>query len=427
MEYDSSPRSTSTSSTVPSQRSKNIPKKRPSLFSGLLGAKEPSAQAFADYQKTLLKQRHGRTGTAGLPGVSSAKLPPTVPKVNSKWDGVPAALKAKDKNKEDARKSIDGRTGSRSSSTTGRSHSRSTSTAVSQRRLSRGTLGGVSTHSNASSTNRLADLYGWETNSNTISSNSSVVLDFATEHRPMTARVQTSHSAPAPLGPALPLDRTLPFPADISPSHQTSPSIHSSKLSPSITDELNPPSLYNSPAVTPSEPLPPTPDASPRVEVVCAEDETTTDQLNDMKTTVLEAPASVDEVIIRSAGLNILGPPAPARRKGKASQCQPGNDRYKETGSNMPLRSILKKDCRSEPDSYFTNLQSVSPATSIQNEQNLSDKAGLCVSSKDQAIIAPWPSPSINAGMTGPERIGTPTPEGGHSLRKKGRMSIFKK
>ena len=419
-----SPRSSSFApSTAASRSVKNASRKKPSLFSGLFGAKEPSAQAFADYQKSLLKQGRGPTNTAGLPGVSSAKLPPTVPKVNSKWDGVPETLKEKEKQKHGFTQSIAPRPSSSTRSTG--PHSRSSSATTSQRRLSRGTLGGTSTHSNGS--NKLADLYGWEVNdASTISSSSSAVLDFATEHRPTTARLQTSHSAPAPSERPPPLDRAYLFPPHTTPDRPTDLQPQSGQLSPSTSDLPDVPSLCNSPALTPSEPSPATPDALPRTDFVSLESEIKTSQPDDIKTTILEAPASTDSVVIKSAGLNILGPPATAKRKAKALQRQVADIRPRTAGVDMPLTSILKKETRPGPDCYYFNISQASPATPLRHNEK-AETAGLGMSLKNQAI-APWTSPcNISETTADDERAVTPTPEAGQLSRKKSRMSMFRK
>ncbi|KAF1989721.1 hypothetical protein K402DRAFT_418437 [Aulographum hederae CBS 113979] len=77
-------------------------KKKLSSVMGLLTLKEPSSNAFEQYAKQQRKQaaeKGGRTSTVGLPGVSSQKLPPEVPKVNSKWDGLPDSMKGRDSSK----------------------------------------------------------------------------------------------------------------------------------------------------------------------------------------------------------------------------------------------------------------------------------------------------------------------------------------
>ena len=111
--------------------------------------------------------RKGRPSAVGMPGVSSAKLPPTVPKVNTRWDGVPQALKEKEKEKDKAK---DPKRLSVSAGSTKATPSRP------------GQLARSGTSHSASSTssgNRLAEIYGWSTPS---SSSGSIAKDFALEH-----------------------------------------------------------------------------------------------------------------------------------------------------------------------------------------------------------------------------------------------------
>lgn len=132
-------------------------KKKGKSFFNFFSVKEPSQQALEDYQRHMRKKGNssdGRSPSIGLVGVSSAKMPPTVPKVNSKWDGVPQALKEKEKAKDE---------GSRPFGT----YSRSISTARSDR--STNTFSSLSSRGSrpryklpSGSDNSLADLYGWE-------------------------------------------------------------------------------------------------------------------------------------------------------------------------------------------------------------------------------------------------------------------------
>lgn len=72
-------------------------KKRSSLFR-LLSLKEPSTSAFEDFARQQQKQaasREGRVTGVGMSGTSSQKLPSSVPKVNSKWDGLPSPVRNK--------------------------------------------------------------------------------------------------------------------------------------------------------------------------------------------------------------------------------------------------------------------------------------------------------------------------------------------
>jgi hypothetical protein len=70
---------------------------------GFLSLKEPSTSAleeFAEQERKKAAQKGGKASTIMMSGVSSQKLPEHVPKVNSKWDGLPpSARKSKDKDK----------------------------------------------------------------------------------------------------------------------------------------------------------------------------------------------------------------------------------------------------------------------------------------------------------------------------------------
>ena len=432
-----SPRASSFApSSIAPRYTKHQPKKRPSFFAGLFGTKEPSAQALAEYQKQLQKSARGRTSAIGIPGVSSAKLPPTVPKVNSKWDGIPETHKEKDKQRQESRQSklehIRGHSAARSVG----SEVRSTSTSASQNRRSRGTLDGMSTYSNGGSTNRLAELYGWEADSIPILSSSSAIVDFAAEHRPMSSRLQTSHSAPAPSEKPPPLDRAFLFPPHATSQLSPSKEPHFGQPSPSPTSSPALPGHSDSPTLTPVESSPITPGtpppkmdfaSTPRI----ASSHAKLCQLDNLKTTVLEVPTAGDEIIVKSAGPNILGPPATAKRAYKASPYQSTEDRPKTSGLDMPLTSILKKEHVKEsypypvPGSYFPSTGPNAPSTPVRRN-SARDRLGLGMSLKNQAV-APWSSPA-NAGQAGIGGEGNtrPVPDGEISTRKR-RMSLFRK
>ncbi|KAJ4345304.1 uncharacterized protein N0V89_011434 [Didymosphaeria variabile] len=72
-------------------------KKRKNGVLNFLTLKEPSQIAldqFADAQRKQTAAKSGQSTPVGRHGISPQKLPPTVPKVNSKWDGVPESLKS---------------------------------------------------------------------------------------------------------------------------------------------------------------------------------------------------------------------------------------------------------------------------------------------------------------------------------------------
>lgn len=154
--------------------------KQASSFFHLFSVKEPSQQALEDYQRQLrilggASSKDRRLDTVGLTGISSAKLPPTVPKVNSKWDGVPSQLiKDKEKQKQKRNAHLQFHVYSRSLRSSGSEESGSTTTSYSA--LSRSSsphqepsllaAGRLQSHNSASST--LSDLYGWESGSGSI-------------------------------------------------------------------------------------------------------------------------------------------------------------------------------------------------------------------------------------------------------------------
>lgn len=156
------------------------PQKRASSFFNFFSVKEPSQQALEDYQRQLRRSggassKDRRLDTVGLTGISSAKLPPTVPKVNSKWDGVPHQLikekqkekeKQKQKQKRNAHLQFSGYSRSLRSSGSERSGSTTTSSSALSRSSSQHqepsyslAAGRLQSHTSASN---FSDLYGWE-------------------------------------------------------------------------------------------------------------------------------------------------------------------------------------------------------------------------------------------------------------------------
>ena len=61
-------------------------------FLGALFVREPTSVALEQFAQQMVAQ-HGDLSPRAIPHVSSNKMPEKVPKVNSKWDGVPAAVK----------------------------------------------------------------------------------------------------------------------------------------------------------------------------------------------------------------------------------------------------------------------------------------------------------------------------------------------
>lgn len=140
-------------------------KKKGSTFFDFFSVKEPSTRAFEEYQKQMRKKAQTssrRAFVAGLPSVSSAKLPPTVPKVNSKWDGIPEAQRGRVKKDNSLRQSFYGYKRHPVNSGSQDSHA-CVSTASSMDSRSRP----GDRASRTSSSNKLSELYGWESASST--------------------------------------------------------------------------------------------------------------------------------------------------------------------------------------------------------------------------------------------------------------------
>ena len=402
---------TMSTTSLPPKPQLDVSKKKSGFLSGLFGAKEPSAQALADYQKQLMKQGNGRVTAVGLPGVSSAKLPPTVPKTNSKWDGVPQAVKEKEKHHEKPKRcSSGGLYQTNSSGDSVRSDSRTTTTATSRKYESRG---GASVHSNGSS-NNLADLYGWEVRG-FASEDSITAKDFAAEgRRPSTSGTTLSFTAPT-------LQRDTKFPPR-DPPKITRTDFEDPQ--PTMSGALTPPKHSSSPTLTPCDPSPLTPDSHDKngSQSLPHHNDNTDDYFN---TTILEVPAFNTEVIVRSAGHGILGPPITAKRRPKPSTSQSDKGSSQNQGSDFQLSPILKKGTTASK-----NQQSPRPATA--NDSALPAKSGftrkglgLAVNLKNQGSapsLTPCPTTDESAKE---ERNVTPTREGSQSLRRKSRMSLF--
>ncbi|KAL8676083.1 MAG: hypothetical protein Q9186_007358 [Xanthomendoza sp. 1 TL-2023] len=325
-----------------SQTAKEPKKKSSSLFK-FFSVKEPSTQAFETYHEQMKKRGttgSGRANAVGLPGVSSAKLPPTVPKVNSKWDGVPRA--AKDKSKEKANASRQSLASSLSrplytSRSTGTTMTTMTLSSISSTRSE--IRGNGKLRLNDSSAN-LADLYGWEAPSVGTSSSGSSTRSFPLESRGSTTTA-----------PTLQRQRTSFFPQ--------SPSILATAYdSPAETPPpLDPSSNRPSPIITPSLPSPPTPkDTVPHLPW-----SSSISSPGNMPTKESLLP-NKNVVILNSSGTNVLGPPVSATRKPEVTSVAAGeairSTLPSEASSRPPLQppsSILKRP--TEASAHVQQLQ----------------------------------------------------------------------
>lgn len=77
-------------------------RKKGSILGGLF-SKEPTITALAMVEADL-KAKHGAATAQKVPHVSSRRMPEHVPKVNSKWDGVPEAVKRAEREEKQQRR-----------------------------------------------------------------------------------------------------------------------------------------------------------------------------------------------------------------------------------------------------------------------------------------------------------------------------------
>ncbi|KAL9633666.1 MAG: hypothetical protein Q9204_003302 [Flavoplaca sp. TL-2023a] len=276
---------------------KESKKKSPSVFK-FFSVKEPSTQAFEAYQEQMKKRgttQTGRVNAVGLPGVSSAKLPPTVPKVNSKWDGVPHAAKEKVKEKDNPSRSSFASSASRPLYTSRSYGSTMTTSTMSSTSSTRSDLRANGSLRLDNSSGNLADLYGWEVPPPGTS--------IGTSSRSSTRSFPLESKGGASAAPILQRERTSFFPPQ-------SPSVLATAYeSPAQTPPpLDPPSNRPSPLILPSLPTPPTPnDSAPSFPWSSAN--STSDHSLPTK-----QPSQVGNaaVIFNSSGSNVLGPPVSA-------------------------------------------------------------------------------------------------------------------
>lgn len=397
---DSVAPSVSPPSKPPSAKKKSS-KQRGKLFFGFFSVKEPSQQAFDDYQRQLRKKggtRNGRVNPVGLPGVSTAKLPPTVPKVNSKWDGVPQVLKEKGKQKQIARPPSSDRC-SRSVRTSGSETSMGAMSASTRSRAS-------SRHSSAAamqkfSTTSLSDFYGWESGSTSSCSFPGNEIKAQSQVAPNVRKAHLLASAPPPLPPSIPEEYLGTFQPDITltsgqPERFSSPA-HGANRS----------SLVSSAAASPSRQLPYIQSDLPTKDV----------NIN----TLRETPTT-DEVIITSTGFHILGPPASARHKSStspvfASEAKRVDVKDEKSRFHSDLKIKIKAPGQSplacDTSSLDSNLDRRRTKTDIST-------VGEAIESKGE--IMPRTKSILDGRCCSPSTL-----DGGQKPRKKSLMALFGK
>ena len=313
---------TRTPSQIPSFQVAREPKKKSSSFIKFFSVKEPSSQAFDAYQEQMKKRgttQSGKANTVGLPGVSSAKLPPTVPKVNSKWDGVPQIKKDKPRDGDNLqRQSMSSvRRPLRTSQSDSSCRTMSTISSSSSTRSDLRSNGKLRFDN---SSGNLSDIYGWES-ATQASGGPSVRI--APDGTPSTAagpplsRTASSYTTRPP---------TIP---ESSPEPLLSPQAPSEALS-----------NYPSPMSLPALPSPRTPnDSVPSLRLNSAHGNQSYSLPQKGTHFNNNEPA-----VLTSSGANVLGPPVSATRKPRASPFLAGE----ATEFTLPPATQLPPASRSE-------------------------------------------------------------------------------
>ena len=410
LEGSTKPERTVASSDTPTQSKK----KNLSIF-GFLKAKEPSTQAWLDYQDSLRKQQqaqHGRVSAVGMPMVSSAKLPPTVPKVNSKWDGVPDSIAQREKErkaaKQDAHRAqaklmMDGMTGG--ASVRSRSSSRSTGSrkVVHSTQHSVTSLFGEPQGSCSSAASSRPDL-PWSSASVTESDRSPSIFGSALNSGP-----QTPLSDISAFVPSLPEAMKLP----------EEPSKMLLTMGFEVPEVLK---LTASPTTSVNKPLPMTPQHSVALHATASATPNANPKrpVLDRHATIPSVP-SLEFVPLRSSGATVLAPPISAQRKNKASPCSAWDVGCSQSPPSQPA-SILKKDATPRNIQVPTRPLFSAYFASSQPPPNRTE-------STKNHTIAHWDSrddKSAQLSRKEAERSITPTPRSTSGASRTGRMSFFR-
>lgn len=365
--------------------------------------------------------RNGRLTAVGMPGVSSAKLPVTVPKVNSKWDGIPQAVKEREKDKE-AHKRHSTMLAERSfraglsAITHGDSdHAHISSSSLDSEASRRNASTGSSRFSSRSaSQSSFGTNFGWENGS--ISSGSDI-NDFPCRNNSQSLR---SHSSTT-------LAEVFSLPSDGSANRivrRGSEGVAPTYLEhfPPVPRLIQPDSLQlvGSAAAVASRQMPLTTTSS-RGAIT-----PTTHNDNTSNTSSPPLPIAQADVSVKSSGADVLGPPATVRTKAKPQPLSTGEAGSINSAQVEPSHSILRRDA-SRPESNGPTRPPIS-SYSIH-------------SAVETGRARQWPGLEMSTGGDmeapgGPEGVPTRSDAGrilpsvgqnSRGLLKRGRLAIFKK
>lgn len=371
----------------------------------------------------MRKQTHiykGKITAVGMTGVSSAKLPATVPKVNSKWDGVPQAVREKEREREANRR--------QSTSSAARSF-RASLSAITHgggdlAQISSSTLDSQASRRNAgtdpsifgSQSASQANLWtgsGWENGS--ISSGSDTHdLRCRINSQSLSSHSSTTLAEITPLTSDESAHRMMLMASDggASTDLEYFPPV------PRLTESNSLQSVESAASVELRSP--PFTTASSQDAITA-----TTHRHDRSKASSISLPTAQTDVSVKSSGADVLGPPATVRSKAKLQPRLTGEAGSMKGVQVEPSHSILRRETsRQEPNgparppmsSYFTH-----PGV---DTDGLHRRPGLGMSAEGD-MIAPWElegGPTRHAG----ERVVPLVPQSGRGLFKRGR-AIFNK
>ena len=384
-----------------------VTQKKRSLFGGLFVTKEPTALAL-ERLAAQLEAQHGELSPRAIPGVSSSKLPEHVPKVNTKWDGVPEALKEREKlQREKARaakrQSVNPSVRSRSAEGSRQAHARPGDRPQLRKRNSSSTLssldsrgrGGHNGQSQYSSTDEM------RLSSKTTSSDRDYI------QRSGKAQSAKSQSLRSPSGSSLPaitsfFPNDIPDPPAVPTRYQSERSTHtvsSQRTTSTGRTRYDPveglgdatidvvPEHTSSPAGTPLDRSPVTP--SPIGQGAIAHEPSIVPILNRR-----------EEAIFVSSGADVLGPPATSTGKRRVQVPRDaflaGEARPLELPDDEPGPAIIESDLpfRQSPKRSFKAPQLSAHARVQQDLEKRPDSSrarlGLRASMLVRTDQTPW-------------------------------------
>jgi hypothetical protein len=378
--------------------------KKKSLFGGLFVAKEPTGVALVRLAAQLEAQ-HGELSARAIPGVSSAKLPEHVPKVNAKWDGVPEAVKERDrlqKEKARATKKQSRAPSDRSRSAEG---SRDANARAGDRRLPLQKRSSTSTLSSFDSRGRNGHARRSQfSSSDDARSLSKTLSSDAEDGRLAKAASIRSQSLRTPSGSSLP-HITAFFPNDIlhppavpkryKSKHRTHTAStqrttstnwtrydHADALADLAIDVV--PEHTSSPNGTPFDRSPVTP--SPMLQSPSSSRPSILPVSNNRS----------EEAVFVSSGANVLGPPATAtiKRKTKASRDAflAGEARPFELPDDEPGPAVIEYELRS-PDRTSTAPELPALARGRKDLENRPDSSRARLGLRASMLVSPGQTP----------------------------------